>query len=77
MHRYDANEATGKMCTTSDLVDQLSADERACLKRIGRGGNPDKLPMTAISKLIKLGLAMVEMGTLSLTGTGRRALGMI
>ncbi|MEM6904484.1 MAG: hypothetical protein AAF568_01200 [Pseudomonadota bacterium] len=65
------------MCKTSDIVDQLSANEKAALKKIGRGGSPDTLPMTAISKLITLGLAFVEMGNLVLTGTGRRALGMI
>ncbi|MBY8977878.1 hypothetical protein KHP62_18845 [Rhodobacteraceae bacterium NNCM2] len=65
------------MCKTSDLVDQLSANEKASLKRIARGGNPDKVPMPDITKLIRLGLAFVEMGTLNLTGTGRRALGMI
>lgn len=65
------------MCKTSDLVGQLSPNERAALKRIGRGGNPDDLPMPAITKLIGLGLAFVEMGTLNLTGTGRRAIGMI
>ena len=65
------------MCKTSDLIDQLSADEKISLKKIARGSDPDKLPMTQVTALIKLGLAYVEMGTLSLTGTGRRALSMI
>ena len=65
------------MCKTSDLVERLSADEKISLKKIARGGDPDKLPMSEVTKLIKLGLAFVEMGNLSLTGTGRRALGMI
>lgn len=65
------------MCKTSDLVDQLSADEKISLKKIARGSDPDKLPMKQITTLIKLGLAFVEMGNLNLTGTGRRALSMI
>lgn len=65
------------MCKTSDLVDQLSADERISLKKIARGSDPDKLPMAQVTTLIKLGLAFVEMGKLSLTGTGRRAVSMI
>lgn len=73
----DEANKQGKMCETSRLVEQLTSDEKACLRQIGRGGNPDSLSMSAISRLIRLGLAMVEMGTLNLTGTGRRALGMI
>lgn len=65
------------MCKTSDLVGQLSADEKISLKKIARGGDPDKLPMTEVTTLIKLGLAIVEMGKLNLTGMGRRAVGMI
>lgn len=65
------------MCKTSDLLDQLSANERASLKRLARGTNPDKIPMPDITKLIHLGLAFVEMGALDLTGSGRRAVSMI
>lgn len=65
------------MCKTSDLVEQLSSDERLALKKIARGSNPDTVPMPSITRLIQLGLAFVEMGNLALTGTGRRAIGMI
>ncbi|MEM7239289.1 MAG: hypothetical protein AAF501_15900 [Pseudomonadota bacterium] len=72
-----STEAPRAMCKTSDLVEKLSPNEKASLKRIGRGKNPDDLPMPDITKLIRLGLAFVEMGTLNLTGTGKRALGFI
>lgn len=65
------------MCRTSDLVDQLSTDEKVTLKKIARGNDPDMLPTTNITQLIRLGFAIVEMGNLALTGTGRRALNMI
>jgi len=65
------------MCRTSELVDQLSPEERASLKSIATGICCPRIPFEHAEKFIRLGLAELNCGDQALTRRGKRACGMI
>lgn len=65
------------MCRTSELVEQLTPEERASLTAIGKGVCCPRIPFEHAEKLIRLGLAELNFGDQTLTRHGKRALGML
>lgn len=62
------------MCRTTELLGQLSEDELASLREIGRGPARRKIPFIHAEKLISLGLAELHCGYQELTRQGKRAI---
>ncbi|GMG83489.1 hypothetical protein LNKW23_27020 [Paralimibaculum aggregatum] len=61
------------MCRATELLEQLSEDERQSLCRIRRGACATAIPNDHAEKLIRLGLAELVWGDQILTRQGRRA----
>jgi hypothetical protein len=65
------------MCRTTELLGQLSEDERNSLREIARGPGRRKIPFPHAEKLIRLGLAELLGGYQELTRQGKRAIEMM
>ena len=61
------------MCKATQLIGELSEDERMSLAEIGRGPVHARIPDAHAEKLLSLGLAEVVLGDEELTLCGRRA----
>lgn len=64
------------MCRTSELLEQLSEDEIASLKEIGRGPGRHKIPANHAETFLRLGLADLVLGYQEITQLGRRVMGL-
>lgn len=62
------------MCRATDLIDDLSAEEKTSLEELGRGPVRQKIPYSHAEKLLRLGLAELNCGHQELTGIGKRVL---
>jgi len=65
------------MCKVSELVEQLTDDERKSLEKLGGGRPAEDVPAGHAAKFVELGLTELACGAEVLTRSGRRALGLL
>ena len=65
------------MCRTTEVIGQLSEDERRSLEEIGSGPGRRRIPHSHAEKFLSLGLAELVFGYQELTVRGKRAVAMM